>query len=226
MFRCLVFCCLLWSAGAQECDSRLSNALKFSITSLRNQTGHWIAQVEHGAGKKEAGPWVLDIDHKTANCEDSEAVLIAATVTAPPADKTSLRALGYDLIFGFGYYKLHTNVKTWEESQEVCKHEGTHFLVVNTDQEARALKTLWDNTPKIPKAAHNDWAWAGFHDQFKEGEYLTIFNETLKSAGYAKWNAQEPSGTNQNCGSFGRNLLLADYPCYNKLAFFCEQELL
>jgi hypothetical protein len=38
-------------------------------------------QLEHGGGNKEAGPWEVNIDHAITKCEETEAVLIVATVT-------------------------------------------------------------------------------------------------------------------------------------------------
>ena len=40
--------------------------------------------MEHGADRKEdeAHPWQVDVDHSTAQCDDSDTVLISATVTS------------------------------------------------------------------------------------------------------------------------------------------------
>jgi hypothetical protein len=38
-------------------------------------------QLEHEGGPNEDGPWVVDIDHSTTKCDETEAVLIVATVT-------------------------------------------------------------------------------------------------------------------------------------------------
>jgi hypothetical protein len=35
----------------------------------------------HGAGRKDVGPWEVDIDHTTVTCEDNESVHIVATLT-------------------------------------------------------------------------------------------------------------------------------------------------
>jgi hypothetical protein len=101
---CGLICCRVYAD--LRCSTAGPSDLKFSVKSRRNQTGHWTAQVsnqdknaasfpcshiftasllqvqlEHGAGHKETGPWEVDIDHITATCEDTESILIVATVT-------------------------------------------------------------------------------------------------------------------------------------------------
>ncbi|XP_069694739.1 hemolymph lipopolysaccharide-binding protein-like [Periplaneta americana] len=231
MFRCeLLICMLLWSAGgpaANHCTSPRSSAFKFSITSRRNSTGHWIAEVklEHNAEGKEVGPWEVDVDHVTSKCDNSDLITIAATIAAP-SSISKPPAAGYDLVPGLGYYKLHTDVKTWHEALRACEQEGAHLVIINSEAEAKALTPFWDMNPKILNGAPNDWAHAGFHDLYKEGEYLTIFNQTLVGAGYVKWYPGDPHGVNQNCGLvIRRDNLLADIPCNEKQPFFCEKEL-
>ncbi|XP_069680976.1 hemolymph lipopolysaccharide-binding protein-like [Periplaneta americana] len=240
MLRCATVCCVLWCAVAcaeLQCALPHTSALKFSITSLRNETGHWIAQLQlgHTAEEKNRGPWELDVDHSTAKCEDSESILIAAKITAPPTAQISVPLLrgvptapGYELVPLLGYYKLHSSVNTWHGALKICEDEGAHLMVINSEAEVQALKPLWEKTPpaKITGGSHNDWAWVGFHDLYKEGEFVTIFNETLQSTGYVKWAGGEgKGGADQNCGLVHRNLLLADYPCNARDAFFCEREL-
>jgi hypothetical protein len=48
MCWCAVALCLCWCAAASdiyECPAKHSPDFKFSVTSRRNKTGHWIAQV-------------------------------------------------------------------------------------------------------------------------------------------------------------------------------------
>ncbi|XP_069686149.1 hemolymph lipopolysaccharide-binding protein-like [Periplaneta americana] len=235
-----VVSCLFWCANVcvgLQCALPHTSALKLSVTSLRNETGHWIAQLQlgHDAGDKSAGPWEVDIDHTTAKCEDSESILISAKITAPPAVLVNRpisvgipTAPGYELVPGVGYYKLHTDVNTWNGAKNMCEEEGAHLVVVNSEKEALILKNLWDKNPpaKITGGTHTDWAWIGFHDLYKEGEFVTIFNQTLESAGYKKFHpAEGRGGANENCGLIHRGLELADYNCNHKDPFFCEKEL-
>ncbi|KAJ9590456.1 hypothetical protein L9F63_016487, partial [Diploptera punctata] len=135
-------------------------------------------QLEHAGGDKETGPWDVDIEHTTTTCQGIETVDLKATVIAPPA-KSILTAgpEGYDLVTGLGYYKLHTDYKTWEEALIACEAEGAHLLIINSDQEAKALEIFWDASPKILEGFPNNLAYVGFHDKYKEGQYLTIFSK-------------------------------------------------
>jgi hypothetical protein len=81
-----------------------------------------------------------------------------------------------------GYYKLHTDVKAWHEALKVCEEEGAHLAVINSEDEAKALGPFWDMNPKILDGNANNWAHIGFHDLYKEGEYLTIFSKCLSNS--------------------------------------------
>ncbi|XP_069686148.1 hemolymph lipopolysaccharide-binding protein-like [Periplaneta americana] len=236
----VVASCLLWCADVSvglQCDLQHTSALKLSLTSLRNETGHWIAEMQlgHDAGDRSLGPWEVDIDHTTAKCEGSESILILAKVTAPPTTMITspkIRGIptapGYELVPGMGYYKLHPDVNTWHGAMKICEEEGVHLAVINSEKEAQILKTLWDKIPpaKIKGGVHNDWAWIGFHDLYKEGEFVTIFNETLQAAGYKKFHPSEGrGGRTDNCVLVHRDLQLADYVCDQKNPFFCEKEI-
>ncbi|XP_069687875.1 hemolymph lipopolysaccharide-binding protein-like [Periplaneta americana] len=192
-------------------------------------------QLGHDAGDKSAGPWEVDVDHTTAKCEDSESILISAKITAPPNTHTNQPkpveipiAPDYELVPGLGYYKLHTDVNTWHNAKMICEEEGAHLAVINSEKEAQVLKNLWNKTPpaKITGGTHTDWAWIGFHDLYQEGEFVTIFNETLKSAGYSKFHPSDgKGGTSQNCGLIDRAVQLGDHSCEDKDPFFCEKEI-
>jgi hypothetical protein len=54
MFWCALAVCVFWYAAASdiyECPATHTPDFKFSVTSRRNKTGHWIAQVRK---KKES----------------------------------------------------------------------------------------------------------------------------------------------------------------------------
>ncbi|PSN46950.1 hypothetical protein C0J52_12567 [Blattella germanica] len=94
--------------------------------------------------------------------------------------------MGYEFIPGLGYYKLHAVLKTWFEARDICAQEGAHLPVINSDREANALLHFWTPHPKIANLYdwRNDWAFIGFHDQFVEGEYVTIFGNWLQDTRY------------------------------------------
>ena len=90
--------------------------------------------------------------------------------TAPP-----LRAgPGYELHRGVGYYKLHSELKTWHEARQICAQEGGHLAIINSEEESKVLQSMF-----APVAARLNvvWAFIGFHDLYNEGQYLTIFGE-------------------------------------------------
>ena len=76
---------------------------------------------------------------------------------------------------GFGYYKLHTDVKTWPDALHTCQNEGAHLAIINSQEEAKALAPMWRANPTIPH--YDDYAFIGFHDQYKEGQFLTVFSK-------------------------------------------------
>ncbi|KAJ9590463.1 hypothetical protein L9F63_016494 [Diploptera punctata] len=213
-----------------ECPALKSQDLKLSILSRRNQTGHWIAQVEmeHGADQKEneTVPWKVDIDHSSANCEGSDSVLILATLTVPPKEK-ELESVeiqrripsDYELLEGLGYYKFHTDIKTWEKARETCEKEGAYLAVINSLTEAKTVPSIW--IKDIFKDWRKDSAYIGNWDPQKNGEFLTVFNETLEEAGYNKWFPDEPNFMG-HCGMLRRNSLLGNTYCNEKLLFICE----
>ncbi|XP_069701698.1 hemolymph lipopolysaccharide-binding protein-like [Periplaneta americana] len=204
--------------------------------SLRNETGHWVAQLQlgHDACEKSAGPYEVDIDHMAAKCEDSESILISAKIAAAPSTTMITQSkspkvptvLGYELVPGQGYYKLHTDVNTWHGAKMICEEEGAHLMVINSEKEVKSVKPILDKNSNIAGGVHTDWIWIGFHDLYDEGKFVTIFNDTLESTGYVNWGGGEGSGgKSENCGLLHQSLLLADYPCNAKDGFLCEIEL-
>ena len=92
----------------------------------------------------------------------------------PEYEKRNPPSAGYDLIAGLGYYKIHKESKTWYESEKICMQEGAHLYVFRTKQETEAVQALFEKN-HITKAPY----WIGVHDQFKEGNYVTIFSKYL-----------------------------------------------
>ena len=75
---------------------------------------------------------------------------------------------GYQLIPQLGYYKFHENLLPWQEAVDVCAREGAHLLIINSEQEAMAVK---------PLLLGNCCMWIGVHDQYQEGNYVTVLSE-------------------------------------------------
>jgi hypothetical protein len=100
--------------------------------------------------------------------EHEETHLLLTLLTAPP-----LRAgPGYELHRGVGYYKIHTELKTWHEAHQICAQEGAHLAIVNSEEESKVLQSLFGPVAAKLKVT---WAFIGFHDLYNEGRYLTVF---------------------------------------------------
>ncbi|KAG8237277.1 hypothetical protein J437_LFUL017473 [Ladona fulva] len=86
------------------------------------------------------------------------------------------------------------------------------------------MSTIFARFPEIK----TDWAFVGFHDRFKEGEYVTIFGQPLNETGFTRWaSPDQPNnwGGAENCGSVHRNGGLNDGDCSSKIPFICEYDL-
>ncbi|PSN54456.1 Hemolymph lipopolysaccharide-binding protein [Blattella germanica] len=193
-----------------------------------NQSRDVRVQLEHGADQKEneTAPWKVDIDHSSAKCDGGDSVLIEATITVPPRDdveeppKYHRKApADYELLPGLGYYKFHTDIKTWENARDICEKEGAHLAVINSLTEAKTLPSIWIHN--IFKDWRKDSAYIGNWDPLENGEFVTIFNETLEEAGYSKWFPDEPDFMG-HCGMLRSNSLLDNTYCNEKLLFICE----
>ncbi|PSN50693.1 Hemolymph lipopolysaccharide-binding protein [Blattella germanica] len=177
----------------QQCTSQQTSATKFSVASRRNQTGHWNAKLhlQHETPYEVSDLLEVEVDHRTTKCENFESVLLDVALAAPPSAEKN--PLGYELVKGFGYYKLYTIGRTWEEAFKICARDGAHLLVINSAQEANGMKPLLEK------------------------------NETLESSGYAEWHSGEPnSGVGLNCGELYVDLTLGITSCTYTYPFICE----
>lgn len=204
--------------------------MKFSILSHRNKTGHWIAQVglQHGGNEAGKGPsWEVDLEHTITSCDGQDSIDIKATLTAPP----ELPTPGYELFPLMGYYKFHPIGLTWREALHVCSQEGAHLAIINSQEEANLIKGLYAMHPKVQNSADNSHAFLGYHDFYTEGQFETIFGQSLNTTGYKNFTAGQPNNAamgidpDQDCGGVTRAGLLNDLPCNMRYAFFCEMEL-
>ncbi|KAG8237278.1 hypothetical protein J437_LFUL017474, partial [Ladona fulva] len=102
---------------------------------------------------------------------------------------------------GVGYYKFHTTFANgFEDASSKCAKEGGHLAIVNSESEHQVLSTIFARFPEIK----TDWAFVGFHDREKEGEYLTIFGHPLNTTGFTRWSAAgQPDNYKgvEDCGS-------------------------
>jgi hypothetical protein len=99
--------------------------------------------------------------------------------TAPPPRAGP----GYELHRGVGYYKIHSEPKTWHEARQICVQEGGHLAIINSEEESKVLQSIFAPVATELKGV---WVFIGFHDLYIEGQYLTVFGkESLsKSIGH------------------------------------------
>ena len=85
-------------------------------------------------------------------------------------------ALGYELVPELGYYKVHgiKDKTIWKDSMNACEKEGSNLAIINSELEAWTVKSL------ISRASDAGWGhWIGVHDQYTEGDYITVFSKYL-----------------------------------------------
>ncbi|PSN36991.1 Hemolymph lipopolysaccharide-binding protein [Blattella germanica] len=133
----------------------------------------------------------------------------------------------YEFFTSLGYYKLHTNPKTWDEAKLICEKEGAHLAIINSKEEVEIVQELRRRLPKIFNNNLDDHVIVGVTDREHEGSWKSIFNQSLSETGYSEWHPNEPNGgTVENCldlhilsGKFN------DFRCNLQLPFVCEKEL-
>ena len=65
------------------------------------------------------------------------------------------------------YYYLHNVELTWVEAAQFCSAQGSHLLILNSQEEANAIVRFVED-------GKNTAYWIGAHDMYKEGEFITI----------------------------------------------------
>ncbi|XP_071452995.1 hemolymph lipopolysaccharide-binding protein-like [Hetaerina americana] len=147
---------------------------------------------------------------------------LGAVAIAPPQLPAD-----YQLFPGVGYYKFHTALANgFEDASSRCANEGGHLAIVNSEAEHQVLQTLFAKHPE--SELKTVWAFVGFHDRLKEGEFVTIFGQPLQSTGFTRWSSPgQPDDYNkaEDCGTVRRNGGLNDIGCASVLPFFCEYDL-
>ena len=85
-----------------------------------------------------------------------------------PTTQQAPALVGYEFIPNLGYYKFHQHGANWQEAVDICTQEGAHLLILNSNQEAMALWPLFRG---------HCCTWIGVHDQYQEGNYVTLFSK-------------------------------------------------
>ncbi|XP_069702324.1 hemolymph lipopolysaccharide-binding protein-like isoform X1 [Periplaneta americana] len=237
---CLVTGVAVLVVGTElQCSAPSTPVMSFTITSRRNETGHWIAEVQmdHDASEQSSGPWELRVTQSTRTCEKDQTVRIEAVATVPPkaeavaATAPSEAKPDYRVLPGVGQYKLHTTAQTWDEARRTCEAEGAHLLVLDRDKELPVIKDMFAQAPTITNSSWDDMAWVGVHDLFTEGNFVTVLGRSYKSKDFVKWSKGKTkeaqarrAPAHDDCVAVELDGELYDTSCDSRLPFFCERE--
>ncbi|XP_068083640.1 hemolymph lipopolysaccharide-binding protein-like [Anabrus simplex] len=224
---------VLFAMGAQswalssQCNR--SQWMKFSVTSWRNESGHRLVAADVLSHTTDKDSVSLAVELLTEKCGDSKAVILQTLSSAgQPEEQASVSSTvpptvvplpGYRHIPGLGYYKTLQNRMTWNEGVEACRKEGTHMLLVETQEE---IDTLFE------------WvvccSWVGVHRESSSGPWINVLGQRMNSTDFFGWLPFYPKGED-NCMRLG---YLQDppslkgtvnYGCQNSQWVVCEQML-
>ncbi|XP_077295203.1 macrophage mannose receptor 1-like [Arctopsyche grandis] len=124
-------------------------------------------------------------------------------------------------------YKFHKDIKTWYEARNICRLENATLAIPETDTEVEVLKFIFKEYPasSLKHIKNYDYIFLGFHDIFREGEFLTESGESLDYY-YNKWEDKQPDNSDpgENCGSLHREGKLNDLDCNTPGVFICQQK--
>ena len=126
----------------------------------------------------------------------------------------------YVITKGMGAHKLIQRKLNWDEARRACMAEGGQLAIINSFEEEKLLVNWM-------KGKDVSTAWLGVHDQFTEGDWVTLTGESLDATGYNRWttvwpNLPDNDGGNQNCGALIAAGGMDDDYCTRKFSYFCE----
>ncbi|PSN55269.1 hypothetical protein C0J52_05848 [Blattella germanica] len=225
-------CCMLLYSGmcmGLPCATLQNITLNLSVMGLNNSVGRWIARIEL-EHDKEAVVNTKEEAGKILNRTDEGVIHVTPktySIVTENAENTQIKSKkaigsGYEKLHRVGYYKVYSlgDVNTWQKAKKRCEDDGAHLLVINSFAEATGVDSL------LSKYSFSDvWVWIGFNDQYKVGNYVTIFNQTLDEAGYDSWAPGQPE-KGAPCGLMMSEKGLGVGSCsVNRRPFICEIEL-
>ncbi|XP_013176126.1 PREDICTED: C-type mannose receptor 2-like [Papilio xuthus] len=118
------------------------------------------------------------------------------------------------------FYRLHDLATNWQQARQICEAEGTSLLVPGSLEEMENLKLLISNMK-----AHYTAIFIGIHDQFSEGDFVTIKGEPITGTILELlWADGRPDNGNdtEDCVVMTREGLFDDRPCYDIYPFVCK----
>ena len=189
---------------------------KLLLTLVTLSTG-----VLYSAGRNLPDSVHLSLDQmKIMNSHESNATAVQQFHKVMKRCTSHLQRDDYVVTKGMGAHKLNKRKVKWDEARKACIAEGGLLAIINSVQEATML-VEWMNRENVGTA------WLGIHDQFTEGEWMTVTGGTLDSTGYNRWTTKWPNQPDnyrgQNCGvliSDGGGL--DDERCNRSFYYFCK----
>ncbi|XP_072937082.1 lymphocyte antigen 75-like [Epargyreus clarus] len=118
------------------------------------------------------------------------------------------------------FYRLHDLATDWDQARQICEAEGTSLLVPSGIEEMENLKLLISNMK-----AHYTSIFIGIHDQFSNGDYVTIKGEPISGTVLELlWAEGRPNNVNgtEHCVVMTRAGLFDDRPCKDIYPFVCK----
>ncbi|KAJ9583943.1 hypothetical protein L9F63_021717 [Diploptera punctata] len=113
----------------------------------------------------------------------------------------------------------NTTYVTWQDAASQCREDGAHLLIIDSQDELDAVIQL-----RYSKGVDKFLSWAGFHDLFVEGQYITVQDEPIA---YNTWYTGYPFESDEvNCGgvlSLNDATGIVIYTCSALRTFICEK---
>ncbi|PSN54303.1 hypothetical protein C0J52_11049 [Blattella germanica] len=122
-------------------------------------------------------------------------------------------------IQGSSYSLSNATYLTWEDAGHQCRQDGGHLAIIDSQEELDAVVQF-----RASQGIDMFLSWAGFHDRFTEGDYVTMLDEPLP---FSVWYPGYPYDSDEvNCGgvlSLNGQTGLVIYSCHALRTFICER---
>ncbi|KAG7207840.1 hypothetical protein KM043_009441 [Ampulex compressa] len=143
-----------------------------------------------------------------------------------PLEKVTDRQVpdGYIVTPDVAAHKLNPRLLNWNRARKACIEEGGHLAVIRSEAEEKLMLKLLEESGKAA-------AWVGFHDQFEEGDWVSVKDEALENTGYSRWttkfSSSQPDNNagNQHCASLVKEGGMDDETCTVLRPYFCKIDL-
>ncbi|XP_075976068.1 lymphocyte antigen 75-like [Anticarsia gemmatalis] len=122
-------------------------------------------------------------------------------------------------------YKMHQELKSWNDAFETCASEDAYLLVLNNEEELNSIEPLFNISE------NRTWIQVGLRQFSKKKDWLSVRGERMEQI-FDKWYSNNNSKTlrirqNYNCGNLrikNGMKILSDSVCEDKEYFICEKD--